>query len=313
MNGAGTMSEEEEEALDWMIRTRDPDFRDWDAFTQWLEGAPGHAVAYDALMLADADMPALVPAEPEYARAPANDRGPSQRRWRWIGGGAIAAALVAALSVGMTNRADIYSIDTPPGEVRMIAFDDGTRIEINGGSRLRLDHNDRRFAALDAGEATFTVAHDADDPFRVTVGKTVFEDAGTVFNIVRAGDTTRIGVAEGEVIYNPDSDAISLPAGRALREDRHGLMLVSIAPESVASWRQGRLAYDNAPLADVTGDIARSLGIRIVGAPPLRFTGTILLDRDPQRFFARAAPLLGVTAQSTKDGWILKEKDGPQR
>ncbi|MEJ7925300.1 FecR domain-containing protein [Sphingobium sp. AN641] len=305
---------EQEEALDWTIRTRDPDFRDWDAFTRWLEAAPGHAAAYDALMLADADLPALVPAEPLFAGTPANDRGaPASRwRWRWIGGGAIAAALVAALSIGMTNRADIYTVDTRPGEVRVIALDDGTRIEINGGSRLRLDHNDPRFAALDSGEASFTVTHDASDPFRVTVGDTVFEDAGTIFNIVRAGDATRIGVAEGEVIYNPDSDAISLPAGRALREDGRGLTIVSVAPESVASWRQGRLAYDNAPLADVTGDIARSLGIRIVGAPPLRFTGTILLDRDPQRFFARAAPLLGVTARHTRDGWILKERDGPQ-
>ena len=27
-----------EEALGWVIRTRNPEFDDWDAFTIWLEG-----------------------------------------------------------------------------------------------------------------------------------------------------------------------------------------------------------------------------------------------------------------------------------
>ncbi len=311
MNRAEAMTQDA--ALEWVIRTRDPEFTDWDAFTLWLEAAPDHARAYDALMLADDALPALLPATPIYIGTPANDpgvRAPS--RWRWIAGGAIAAALVAVVSVGMMNRADIYTIGTKAGETRVIALEDGTRIEVNGGSSLRLDHNDTRFAALDRGEATFTVTHDARDPFRVTVGDTIFEDAGTVFNIVRTTDATRIGVAEGEVIYNPGSDAISLPAGRSLREDGKGVTLQSIAPESIATWRQGRLTYDNAPLADVAGDIARSLDVKIIGAPPLRFTGTIQVDRDPRRFFGRAAPLLGVTAVETKTGWLLKEKDGPQ-
>jgi transmembrane sensor len=51
-----------EEALGWVIRTRDPEFTEWDAFTLWLEADPAHAPAYDALLAADADLPDLLPA-----------------------------------------------------------------------------------------------------------------------------------------------------------------------------------------------------------------------------------------------------------
>jgi transmembrane sensor len=239
---------------------------------------------------------------------------------RWIGGGAVAAALVGVISVGLLNRSDIYSVTTRPGETRTIALDDGTRVELNGGTTMRFDRKDARFAALDAGEAAFTVRHDAANPFRVTVGDAVFEDAGTVFNIVHTKDATHIGVSEGKVVYNPDAEAIALPAGRALSDDAQGLRLMDVAPGAVASWRQGRLVYANASIADISQDIGRSLGVTLTAAPgarAMRFTGTIRLDRDPARFFAQAAPLMGLTAVRQGDGWLLKEGpakegDGPQ-
>ncbi|WP_037457309.1 FecR family protein [Sphingobium chlorophenolicum] len=306
-----------EEALGWVIRTRDPEFADWEAFTLWLEADAGHASAYDALMAADDSLAEIIPAEPVTIATPANDAG--ERGWkpaRWLAGGAIAAALVGVVSVGMMNRPDIYTVATRPGETRTIALDDGTRVELNGGTTMRFDRRDARFAALDSGEAAFTVRHDARNPFRVTVGDAVFEDAGTIFNIVHSGQATRIGVSEGEVIYNPKAEAIALPAGRALTNDENGLRVMDIAPDAVASWRQGRLTYANAPVAQIGGDIARSLGVKLdatPGAGAMRFTGTIRLDRDPARFFGQAAPLMGLSAVRQGDGWLLKEGDGPPR
>lgn len=308
-----------EEALAWVIATRDPQFDDWDGFTLWLEGDPAHAAAYDALMAADADLDAIIPPEPVAMPAAANDAAP-RRPWRWIGGGAIAAAMVAAISIGTFDRSDIYTVTTRPGETRSIALDDGTKIELNGGTSLRLDRKDARFAALDSGEAAFTVHHDAANPFRVTVGDDIFEDAGTVFNIVHAGGATRIGVSEGKVIYNPQAEAIALPAGRGLAEDAQGLRVMDVAPEAVASWRQGNLVYANAPVTQVGEDIARSLGVTVRFTPQAgasRFTGTIRLDKDAARFFAGAAPLMGLSAVRQGDAWLLKEGpikegNGPQ-
>jgi len=315
MTGASIMLHEE--ALGWVIRTRDPDFTDWDAFTLWLEADPAHAPAYDALMATDADLPDLLPADPIFAPAPANDvREPRWRPMRWIGGGALAAALVAALSIGLWNRSDIYTVTTRPGETRSIALDDGTRIDLNGGTTLRLDHENSRFAALDSGEAAFTVRHDASNPFRVTVGEAVFEDAGTIFNIVHSAGATRVGVSEGQVIYNPQAQAIALPAGRGLTQDASGLRVMNVAPQAVASWRQGQLSYDNMPVTQISADIARSIGVRLTitpGAGAVRFTGTIRLDRDAPRFFAAAAPLMGLSAVRQGDGWLLKEGDAAPR
>lgn len=315
MTGAQAMINEE--ALAWVIRTRDPEFADWEGFTLWLQRDPAHAPAYDLLMAADAELPDIIPADSVTLPTPAND--PGERRWRpmrWIGGGAIAAALVAAISIGMLNRTDSYTVTTHPGETRSIALEDGTRIDLNGGTTLRLDRRDARFAALDSGEAAFTVRHDESDPFRVTVGDAVFEDAGTVFNIVRTTSATRIGVSEGKVIYNPEAQAIALPAGRALTQDGSGLRVMDVAPNSVASWRQGRLTYANAAVDQISADIARSLGVRLSatpGASATQFTGTIRLDRDPARFFATAAPLMGLSAVRQGDGWLLKEGDGASR
>lgn len=305
-----------EEALTWVIRTRDPGFEDWDAFTIWLESDPARAAAYDALMADDAALDAIIPAEPVIMPVAANDDAPpSRRRLFWVGGGAMAAALVAAVSIGTMDRSDIYAVATRPGETRSVTLKDGTRIDLNGSTRLRLDHDNPRFAALDAGEAAFTVRHDAANPFQVTVGDAVFEDAGTVFNIVRTDAATRIGVSEGKVIYNPKVEAIALPAGRALSEDTQGLRIMDVAPTAVASWRQGRLVYANTPLTDVGEDIARSIGVRVditPGARAMRFTGTIRLDNDPARFFATAAPLMGLSAVRQGDAWLLKEGDGSQ-
>lgn len=315
MTGAQAMIDEE--ALAWVIRTRDPEFTDWENFTLWLEADPARASAYDALMAADADLPGILPADPVTLPIPAND--PGERRWRpmrWVGSSALAAALVAAISIGTLRRTDIYTVATRPGETRSIALEDGTRIDVNGGTTLRLDRNNSRFAALDSGEAAFTVRHDAHDPFRVTVGDALFEDAGTVFNIVRTATATRIGVSEGKVIYNPQAEAIALPAGRALTQDASGVRVMTISPDAVASWRQGRLSYANAPVDQISGDIARSLGVRLTatpGAAAMRFTGTIRLEDHPARFFATAAPLMGLSAVRQGDGWLLKEGDGAPR
>jgi transmembrane sensor len=306
-----------EEALGWVIRTRDPEFTNWEAFTAWLEADGAHAAAYDRLMADDAGLADVIPEAPVTIAAPAND--PGERRWRpmrWLGGGAVAAALVATVSIGVMNRTEIYSVTTRPGETRTIALDDGTRVELNGGTTMRFDRNDARFAALDSGEAAFTVRHDESNPFRVTVGDAVFEDAGTMFNIVHSGGATRIGVSEGKVIFNPDAEAIALPAGRALSDDDNGLRVMDIAPDAVASWRQGRLSYSNAPVTQISADIARSLGVQLTASPgagAMRFTGTIRLDRDADRFFATAAPLMGLSAVRQGNGWMLKEGDGPPR
>lgn len=301
----------DKQALDWVIQTRDPDFADWGDFTAWLEAAPEHARAYDALASMDADLPAILPPQRSLP-IPANDPGtPLWKRWRWTGAGVVAAALVGIVSLGTLERADPYSVSTGAGERREIALQDGTKIALNGNSTLRLDHANPRFAALDKGEAIFTVTHDEKDPFRVTVGGVVLEDAGTVFNVTRDGGVMRVGVAEGSVIYDPEHEAIALPAGAFLRltEGRKAVVVGKIAPEAVTGWQEGRLTYSNVSLTEVADDLSRNLGVTVrvdTKAAASRFTGTILLDRKAEQLLSGTAPLLGVEAVRQDGGWLLK-------
>jgi len=156
----------EEQAIDWHIRQRDMSAAEWDAFATWLEDSPENARAYDLVAMADARLTAPA-AEPDMAalEAPlaANDNG-GWGRW-WLAGGVAAAVALLTGPVLLNRRPDIRIEQTRAGETRAIALNDGTRVELAGGSRLRLDRNDPRVATLDTGQALFRVRHDAHAPF----------------------------------------------------------------------------------------------------------------------------------------------------
>ena len=192
----------EEQAIAWTIRARDPDFDDWDALTAWLEADAAHAQAFERMTLLDDMVPELLPTKspalwPDAAVRPA-------RRWSFARLGSIAAALVAVIGLSVLSLPYLpYSIETGAGERRTIALSDGSRIDLNGDTRITLRKAYPRAAVLDRGEALFTVVHNDAEPFVVEVGDATVRDAGTVFNIVRDGGTTEVGVSEGSGDFQP--------------------------------------------------------------------------------------------------------------
>lgn len=299
-----------EEAIGWTIRLRDPASADWDGFTAWLEAAPGNRDAYDAVMLADADMAevARTIADAPSAAAPANDNQPGfVRRF-----GGIAAALLVAVAAypAYLTIFPTYSIETALGEQRSVTLDDGTIIEMNGGTRLTLDRRNARLAILDTGEAQFRVTHDPQNPFAVEVGGARVEDVGTVFNITREADQTDISVAEGSVIYNPAREAVRLKPGQNLRVAGTGAtpVVTAIDPAQIGGWTRGRLDFAAVPLTDVAPDLARVLGQPIGVDPAIasrQFTGTIVIDRKDENAIENVAALMGVSAHKADNGWQL--------
>lgn len=295
-------------AIDWVIRLRDPAFDGWEDFTAWLAADPTHAEAYHRLAAADQDMADLLasapPPPPVMALSPR--RAFTRRGWF---GGAIAASVAALVGVAMIDRQPaLYQIETRPGERRTITLDDGSRIALNGGTAITLDRNDDRFAVLQRGEALFDLVHHDDAPFKVEVGDSTLIDIGTRFNVLREGRTTAVQVAEGAVIYNPDSTAVRLDAGRTLRAiDGDPLLAVgNIAPGSVAGWKDGRLIYDGQTMAEVGADLSRWSG-QPVRVDPLvaeqRFRGVLSLGDGED--IARLAPLLDVDVRKSGPAWVL--------
>ncbi len=301
-------------AIGWHLRLREADGAAWEAFELWLGQDSRHVAAYKAVAALDPDIddalrstkPTLVPV--------ANENDPparSSRRW-WIGGAstAAAAAMIAVTFGSNLTTSSRYVIATTAGQQRSVDLGDGTQIALNGGTRITLDRNDRRFAALDSGEATFSVRHDPAHPFALDVGGVMVRDTGTVFNVVRAPDGVTVEVRAGSVVYDAEKEAVPVKAGQSLNAAT-GSTKIIVTPkraDSIATWREGRLDYDMQPLTTIARDVARNLGTPVTVDPALadkRFSGTITLERNHPRFFARLGALLGVAVKRDGAAWRM--------
>lgn len=298
------------QAIDWMIRQRDPGFAEWDAFADWLAEDPGHGEAYEAIADFDQDLDRLTPAITPSVVVPF-EKPRRIPRAGWFGG-AIAAALIAAVmlpSLGFFGDPD--RIETAAGERRTINLSDGSRIEINGASMVQLDKDRPRFARLESGEAMFHVVHRESDPFIVETGDARIVDLGTAFNIVRRDRETSVTVSEGVVLYNPDRDNVRIDAGQGIdARDGHKVppKVRSIDIANVGGWRNGLLVYDGASLNAVAEDLKRTAGLQVTISPAaanLSFRGALIIDKDRSRTIADLAALSGTRAERQGDRWVL--------
>ena len=306
----------EDEAISWRLRLRDADGDAWLGFAAWIEADPIHADAYALVSLADADAAETLnhqPAAPDDAGrrtepAPAVARA-TRRRLVGSGLGAAAAAVFAVALVGgaFVLRSSSSVIATGAGQRRTIDLADGTRIDMNGGTRIALDSRRPRSVELISGEASFSVRHDPAMPFEVRVGDVRLSDVGTAFNVVRERDGVGVAVASGAVLYNPDGAHVQLDPGDALYDpDGPGRILrMHVDPASAGDWRAGRLVFRRATLDQVAQALTRSTGVPITVAPAIAsrsFDGVIVVRRNRALLFRRLGPVLGVSVQHVGSG-----------
>ncbi|MDZ7825874.1 MAG: FecR domain-containing protein [Gammaproteobacteria bacterium] len=287
-----------DEAAEWIGRLRSPDLNsaDREAFSRWLLRSPAHRAAFDTMadlwdglgMLADSR-----------SRVPAGRIPPRTPRTA-----AAAARLVighrcrgrpAAADRGSRPRSPAAMHETAPGEVRSLQLADGSRVTLNTGSRIRVRYGSRhRLIRLDTGgEAFFDVASDPRRPFIVETDHGRARAVGTAFSVHAREQRSLIGVTEGRVAVTPvlrpedEAERVEVTAGSEL------FVSAGAAPSSPAplnpdhlSWRQGRLVYDDLPLAEVINDLNRYM--------PRRMTIS-----DPELARTRISAVLAITDQST--------------
>lgn len=307
-----------QQAIEWALSTQEADFAGWDGLVRWLEADPRHTDAYDRAMAAGNVIPDLAAIAAPVLPQPANDedraapRSSSRRSWMY---GAIAASVLAIIAVPVWQmRPQPYAVATVIGETESIQLADGSRILLNGGTRLTLDRRDIRFARLESGEALFEVRHNASDPFVVETGSVRLVDAGTAFNVIRNGTSLDVAVSEGVVIVNPERENVRLPAGRRARVDNttDQVTVSDIATDQVGSWRSGQLSFADTPLAEVAAALERGLGARIAVAPAISarpFSGVIQIRGRGAQAVVSIAPVLGTRAVRRGDGWELIGSD----
>lgn len=305
-----------EQAAAWVARLHADDVTesDWLRLEAWLAADDRHVLAYEeaegiwaALGSQREAIRLRLDAGPVDNLVELGARRTTPRSWRpWALAAAPMAAAVAAglLLIGPALDQRAVTYQTAPGETRDVVLKDGTRIAMNGGSRLTVQlTGDVRRVKMDQAQAAFDVAHDSNRPFLIDVGESQVRVIGTAFDIRRDETTTRVSVSRGLVqvsdLQTP-SRAVRLTVGQSVaRDDATDTAVVSsVDPATADGWRQGRLTYQDRPLAEVATDLGRAFGTPVVvsaGAADLRFTGVLELD-DERRVIARLEAFLPVTA-----------------
>jgi len=272
------------EAAGWHAASEDDAF-DWDAFVAWLEADPRNAQAYDQVALADAVLQEHTAA---LSKADGDDASNGvelarRRRFGWApwAGGAVAAALVAAVAIPRFAEPAPQVFDTG-ARSRVVALGDGSSVVLAPRSRLEIAGRKQDRLTL-AGGGWFDIRHDPARSLAITVGDETIRDVGTRFDVQNTAGDLRVAVAEGAVSIESDAfDApVRLNAGRALSLDRAAKVAQTAAfdPSAAGRWRQGRQTYQQAPLTLVAADLARYAGVRVDvddAVADRRFSGTLI-------------------------------------
>jgi transmembrane sensor len=306
------------EAAEWVVKF---DGSDWDssdvcAFRRWVARSPSHRAAFVGASQTwnELDLLDRLETYPLAANDHGSDAGLSRRAL--VGGvfaGAAALGGIAYLSF-MPGEAEAF--ETGVGELRDARLDDGTIVFLNAASRIEARVSDKtRSVRVVAGEALFVVPENRmsalsiltpDGAVEIVSGEVLVKllpDGARVTLLSDAARAWRTGILtrRNQVLVEP---------GAEIEFRRPGLSVASVAEPIRARrtlWREGRLAFDNAPLAEAVADVARQTGARFEFADPalaeLRVGGVIAAG-DLEAFLLLLRQNLAINAER-RDGMIL--------
>ena len=267
MRSAPAFEEIHLQASDWIERR---DFGIWTEadkaqFDAWIAASLAHRLAF---LRADASWKST---EMLTVLRPLRFRKDlfSTRALRTFSKIAMAILLLAVIgAAGLIYRAlpHYATYSTPIGGHRIVALADGSKIELNTSTTLRIAQDDsRRDVVLESGEAYFEVKHDAARPFVVTIGTHELTDLGTKFFVRKHDDDLDVSLVEGLVRFDDKAKdgrarMLTLVPGDALRVTATSM---SVGRKSMANlanelgWRRGVLVFDRASLAEIADEVNR--------------------------------------------------------
>jgi transmembrane sensor len=190
--------------------------------------------------------------------APAREVASLAKRSRplWLAAASVAAAMVAGVGIFNTWSGD--SIVTDTAERRELALADGTVVQVDPQTRLRLNYTrDSRLVVLDRGRALFRVARDPARSFIVQADGTTVRAIGTAFGVEQEENGVIITVSEGKVAVQ---SAASRPASRVELTANQQLVVSRFDRAASArkvdstralAWAEGRLVFENDSVGDV--------------------------------------------------------------
>lgn len=276
----------EAEAAQWFARLRSDQAgrRDREQFEQWRASSDVNASAYDRLETLWIEIGDSAVEDPIMAmRREALAAAPARPARRWLPVAGVAATLAVAVlgltlvsrdaaplsgnvEVAGTGSEDVRVYRTGVGEDSKIRLADGSTVELNTDSLVRVDYGgEQRLVELVRGEALFDVAKDPARPFVVDAHGDKIVAHGTSFNVRQRGATVEVTLIEGKVTVERDGGWLrprqraTLDPGQQLvaSEGSNAFEIRSANGSEVASWREGRVVFDNEPLAKVVAEMNR--------------------------------------------------------
>jgi transmembrane sensor len=281
------------EASQWFIEFRAGDVHGEARlrFIEWLRRSPEHIQAYLEVSgvwseLPDSDPegrfdiaslierarnePDVIPLSPRNPRLPPVPPVAQPRALRKLPQRAVLAAaalgLLASISVLFLwiGRDAGRSYSTGIGEQRTIQLVDGSTVELNARSTVKVRLTERRRdVTLIEGQALFRVAKDKHRPFVVRAGDAQVRAVGTEFDVYKKQIATVVTVVEGRVeTYEASGSAgtaaIVLSAGEQLTVLPNTVTKPThIDTVAATAWVQQRLIFEETPLRDVAEEFNR--------------------------------------------------------
>jgi transmembrane sensor len=160
---------------------------------------------------------------------------------------------------------------TAVGEQRTVQLTDGSSIELNTDSRVRVRFGDhQRDVELTYGQALFHVAKDPTRPFVVASDRSRIRAVGTEFDVYLRNSSTTVTVLEGRVAVLSDERrddsgarlATPVSAGEQITIDAPIVGAELSSPKrtdvtNATAWIQHRLRFESTPLPQVAAEFNR--------------------------------------------------------
>lgn len=187
-----------------------------------------------------------------------------------------------------------YAVEAPLGAKAKVTLPDGTLVNLNAGSKLTYtsEYNERERNVLLSGEAFFKVAKDKSKPFTVIASGLKVKALGTSFNVKAypQDDIIETTLVEGSVKIESKNRAnepkvlmpkekltfhkaknemeiaqlrseTEKPVVEKKTEAREEQKLKTL--ESITSWKENRLIFDNENLNEMVVKMQRWYGVQI--------------------------------------------------
>lgn len=292
-----------EEAADWLAAL-DAGSVTPQAFEQWRAADPRRAVAFAQVAHAFEQVERLRVIE-DRSTGPASPPINRRRMLRagvLAGGASIAGALLAVRATARDHA------ETAVGERRALVLDDGTRVELNTGTRIswRIDKDGSRIW-LERGEIGLKVPTASHGKLELEAGGAKFRLGAGSFNARQQPESFDLLVLDGA------ADSVQggrLAAGTMARVIGQTVAVHPADPvtlDRARSWKDGQLVFEGESLDFVVAEFNRYLNTKIVIADPAlsrirlggRFTTT-----DPHDLLTALHASFGIRSQRSANGAI---------